>query len=372
MKSKRILIFLIPFFLIAVPLFVFAAGLVPCGGEGEPKCSLSCFYVLIDNVINFLLWYIATPLAASALMVAGIMFLFGSSEKSIATGKAIFSATIIGLFFAFGAWLIINTILGNLLRPGSVYLPWNEFPTGACQPNQYEAPSTNVPNQNTFSAENNLTAENLAPATAGFGIDEGTYIDGVDTSTASFQAYAAANEAHPEGYSLSSASGNANCNSQLDNYLLGANLNGIDPIRVKAIIQAESSGNPNAVNQDSDGKYSYGLTQIRADTARIYDSSLSGMTDDQIGDKLINDPQYNINIGAKYYSDLLKKYNGDATLAHAAYNGGPLANKSSIDCLGMKRWQCQWDNVSHTVPNTGYNPTRTYINNINKYLSSCQ
>jgi hypothetical protein len=367
MKSKRILIFLIPFFLIAVPLFVFAAGLVPCGGEGEPKCSLSCFYVLIDNVINFLLWYIATPLAASALMVAGIMFLFGSSEKNIATGKAIFSATIIGLFFAFGAWLIIDMILGNLLSPG--YLPWNEFPTGACQPNQYELPPTNT--SNTSSTQNTLTAKNLT-TTAVFDIDEGAYIDGVDTSTDGFKTYEAENEAHPEGYSLSSTSGNANCNSQLDNYLLGANLNGVDPIRVKAIVQAESSGNPNAVNQDSDGKYSYGLMQIRADSARIYDPSLSGMTDAQIGDKLINDSQYNINIGTKYYSDLLKKYNNDTTLAHAAYNGGPLANKSSIDCPGMKRWQCQWDNTSHTIPNTGYNPTRTYINNINKYLSSCQ
>lgn len=128
MKFKRTLIFLIAVSFLMVPLLVFSAGLVPCGGTDEPDCSLPCLYVMIHNVINFLLWDIAAPLAATALMVSGIMFLFGGSEKTISTGKTILSSALIGLFFAFGAWLIIDLILRGLLR-GS-YLPWSEFPGG--------------------------------------------------------------------------------------------------------------------------------------------------------------------------------------------------------------------------------------------------
>jgi len=373
MKFKQIIIFSTIFLFFAIPLFVFAAGLVPCGGQGQKACTLPCFYVMINNVITFLLWDIATPLAATALMVSGMMFLLGGSEKTISRGKTIFSSTLIGLFLAFGAWLIIDLILGNLLNPG--YMPWNKFPSGACETYQ-PSNSNNSSSSSSSSTGNNSSSSNYSPYDYIMGITDlngNTWEDGVETNTPEYQNYEAENDAHPEGYSLSPSSiGNANCNPALNDFIQGADLNGVDPARVKAIIQAESSGNPNAVVKDADGKYSYGLMQVRADTARIYDSSLAGKSDAEIGDKLIKDTGYNINIGTKYFSDLLKKYNGDATLAHAAYNGGPLANKPSINCPGLKRWQCEWDNNAHTIPNTGYEPTRKYIANINNYMNSCQ
>jgi len=160
---------------------------------------------------------------------------------------------------------------------------------------------------------------------------------------------------------------------------LGADLNGVEPARVAAIIQAESSGNPNAFNAENDGKGSYGLMQVRADTARLYDSSLASLSDAQIGDKLINDSKYNVNIGTKYYADLLNKY-GNPTLASSAYNGGPLANRPSVNCANepspyggtMRRWECPYDNNAHTVANIGYQPTRKYTQNINNfYQKNC-
>lgn len=127
---KKIANFLIIFFIFAAPLIAFALSLVPCGTSENPKpCTIACFYAMIDRIINFILWSIATPLAATALMVAGIMFLLGSSEKAVTRGRAILQYTLLGLFFAFAAWLIIDLILGNLLSPG--YLPWNKFP-GNC------------------------------------------------------------------------------------------------------------------------------------------------------------------------------------------------------------------------------------------------
>lgn len=130
MKKIKPFVFLLA--ILTIPLIASALPLVPCGGADQPDCSIDCFYIMIDNIINFLLYDIAAPLAATALMVAGIYLVAGGSEKAITTGKAIFKFTLIGLFIAFGAWLIVDLILGNLLDPTEIYYPWNEFP-GTCE-----------------------------------------------------------------------------------------------------------------------------------------------------------------------------------------------------------------------------------------------
>jgi len=361
--------FLAIFFSAVFPLIVFAAGLVPCGTSENPTpCSISCFYVLLDNIMRFLLYYISLPLAATAFMIAGIMLVLGGSEKAIARGKSILVSTVIGLLIAFGAWLIIDMILGNLLSPG--YKPWNKFPSPQCTANPVS------PSPSTQTTSNDLTVNNPNTSTAVFNIDEGSYEDGIDTNTPGFQSL---ENQPPEGIGLSpDTNPAANCNPTIAGNLLGANLNGVDPKRVTAIIQAESSGISTASVVENDGGRSYGLMQVRPDTARIYDPSVRNLTDAQIGDKLTSNPQYNINIGTKYYSDLSNKY-GDPTLASAAYNGGPLANKPSVNCANepspyggtMRRWECLYDNNAHTVLNTGYSPTRKYIQNINKFYSQC-
>ncbi len=118
-----------------IPLVSFAAvavtyPLVPCGGADQKACSVACFYVMVDRIISFLLYAISMPLSATALMVAGIMLVAGGSEKAITTGKEIFKYTLIGLFIAFGAWLIIDLILGNLLNQSGTYKFWQKFPAG--------------------------------------------------------------------------------------------------------------------------------------------------------------------------------------------------------------------------------------------------
>src|SRR3989344_3718787 len=83
----------------------------------------------------------------------------------------------------------------------------------------------------------------------------------------------------------------------------------------------------------------------------------------QVIDKL-KDPNYIIPMGAKYFGSLANKY-GNYTKASSAYNGGPMANMQSINCgAPFMRWQCIWDNNAHTVPNTGYNETRDYVNKV--------
>ena len=85
-------------------------GLVPdCPPDG---CGFNELMILINNVIKFLLFTIATPLAALIFVYAGFKLLTsGGSAESMTTAKKILKNLIIGYVIALAAWLVINTIL---------------------------------------------------------------------------------------------------------------------------------------------------------------------------------------------------------------------------------------------------------------------
>ncbi len=82
---------------------------------------------------------------------------------------------------------------------------------------------------------------------------------------------------------------------------------GVDPTFIKAIICKESKFNPKAKSPAG----ARGLMQMMPATAKA------------LGVKDSTNPEQNVMAGTKYISKLLKDYNGDETLALAAYNAGP-------------------------------------------------
>ena len=81
---------------------------------GQP-CDFEDAMQLIRNIINFLLFKIATPIAGLVICYAGFQLLTsgGSSEKKT-KAKHVLMNMILGYVIALGAWLIVNTIFSTL------------------------------------------------------------------------------------------------------------------------------------------------------------------------------------------------------------------------------------------------------------------
>jgi soluble lytic murein transglycosylase-like protein len=86
-----------------------------------------------------------------------------------------------------------------------------------------------------------------------------------------------------------------------------ASINGVDTALIRAIIHAESAYQVDAVSP----KGAQGLMQLMPQTAKML----------QVNDAF--NPASNIDGGARYLADLLDLFEGDVTLAAAAYNAGP-------------------------------------------------
>lgn len=110
---------------------------------------------------------------------------------------------------------------------------------------------------------------------------------------------------------------------------------GVDKNLIMAVINQESSFNPNATSDAG----AEGLMQLMPDTAR------------ELGVSNAYDIQQNVDGGTKYLSELLNKYGNVKELALAAYNAGPgtLANKGVNNVQNISKLPSETRNYVYKV-----------------------
>jgi len=111
----------IPFitFLMVLFLFLFPfqtqaiceGQIVPCGGSGN-ACTFCHIFVLLNNILSFILTCLAPIISGLMLIIGGFYFLAaGASPEKVTQAKSILTATIIGLVIIFASWVFLNSFM---------------------------------------------------------------------------------------------------------------------------------------------------------------------------------------------------------------------------------------------------------------------
>lgn len=318
---------------LALPVVVLAAGLVPCGGAGEPVCQTCHLALLITSVFNWLVSVLG--------IVVVLIIIYGGLRLGASVGdasakqkvKKLISTAIFGYMLLLAAWMLVDTLL-KMMVTDAVYGVWNEIQCVA-QPELQQA------SRPTASGDNRTV---LPPAAVE---DRVEAIAGSGTVQGDITAAAAA-----------------------------AGLTSEQTDIFRALISQESSNCANRTGPATASGVAYGCGQLQVATARELDPALAGLSDAEVIARIRDNNQYNLALSARNLNRLLTRYNGDIDSALAHYNGGYGAMAPSNDCPGQRRWQCVWDSpgcyntgLTNCRPNTGYQETRNYVTNIRAVAS---
>lgn len=126
----------------------------------------------------------------------------------------------------------------------------------------------------------------------------------------------------------------------------------VDKYLIYATIKAESNFNNEAVSS----KEAKGLMQLMKNTAKDISKKLDmTLTDEEIEQKLL-EPEFNIQLGTKYISSLIEKYNS-VELALVAYNAGSGSVDNWIEQGLLKK-------DGSNIENVPYKETNNYVRKI--------
>lgn len=124
-SSRTLFVYSLSTAFVCFPALVLAApgadqsGLIPCGNTANTNgagvtspCTFEDLIILAKNVIEFLIFKIAAPLAALMFAYAGYLMLTNNgNEGKVTQARSIFLYVFIGLIVAMAAWLTVSAIL---------------------------------------------------------------------------------------------------------------------------------------------------------------------------------------------------------------------------------------------------------------------
>jgi len=126
----------------------------------------------------------------------------------------------------------------------------------------------------------------------------------------------------------------------------------IDPFLIMALIRQESAFNPKAVSSAD----AHGLMQLLPSTARRL---APGMKLPRPSTERLHDPEVNILFGMRYFSDLLKQFDGQTEKVLASYNAG----EHRVESWMSEGTYADSAEFVDTIP---FSETRNYVKIINR------
>ncbi len=116
MKKQKIILILVILGLLVFPLVqVHAAGLVPCGGDGESPCTITDFFVAVARVTNFLIAMAGAYAVYQIIFASFGMVVSQGNEEAITTKKSHLTSAVVGFVFVLMAYLFVNTAMNLIL-----------------------------------------------------------------------------------------------------------------------------------------------------------------------------------------------------------------------------------------------------------------
>ena len=97
--------------------FAEAAGVINCGGPGQPSCQVCDAYALSEGLLGYIVWTIAPLVAVIAIMAYGLGMIWKAAEQNPAgvyKYKRAITAAVIGIVVIFLAEGMVNLIIGAL------------------------------------------------------------------------------------------------------------------------------------------------------------------------------------------------------------------------------------------------------------------
>lgn len=109
---------MLPTVIFALPVIAWAQVGIPCDG---PDCTFDDLIILVNNIIQFLIFSVAVPLAAIGFMVMGAkMVIYSNKESAKTEAKEGIWLIIKGFLIMLAAFVVIKTVLYSLLSDSQV------------------------------------------------------------------------------------------------------------------------------------------------------------------------------------------------------------------------------------------------------------
>ncbi|MGB2580580.1 MAG: hypothetical protein WBC83_02700 [Minisyncoccia bacterium] len=114
--NKKIRAAVLSFAVLAIPVVSMAQVGIPCEGTAADPCEFNDLVVLANNIIKFLMFTVAVPLAALGFMWAGASLVLNQNKEGAwSEAKERFTDIAKGFGIMLGAYVLIKGVIYSFL-----------------------------------------------------------------------------------------------------------------------------------------------------------------------------------------------------------------------------------------------------------------